>query len=152
MQFGLETIDQVRGEIEPLLRQHWEEIAMFKEEVELAPDWGRYIALERDRALAIYTVRNEGKLVGYAVFIIHYMLHYKHTLAAANDILWLAPEYRNAGVGGRFIAFCEEDLREREVDVVSLHIKKHFDFRPLVHPMGYQDAETIVVKLLKGEQ
>ena len=39
MDFALEALAQVKREAEPLLQQHYEEIALNKDKIKLNPDW-----------------------------------------------------------------------------------------------------------------
>lgn len=39
MDFALESLSKVRREIEPLLEEHWKEIALNKDKIKLNPDW-----------------------------------------------------------------------------------------------------------------
>lgn len=145
---GTEKMSTVRQEIEPLLRQHYEEIALHKDRIPLAPDWGRYEHLEATRSLPIYTARSDGKLVGYSVFLLSYHLHYRNTLVAANDILYLAPEQRRGTTGLRLIKHSEAELKKLGVERIMWHVKFAHDFRAILHRLGYEDEEAIVGKLI----
>jgi len=46
MNFALENLAKVRREIEPLLQEHWEEIALNKDTIKLNPDWREYARLD----------------------------------------------------------------------------------------------------------
>lgn len=147
--FATESIFLAREELESLIRQHYEEIALHKDAVPLDPDWELYSLMEQSGSLALYTARTEGRLVGYACFFVRPHIHYKTTTFANNDVLYLAPEVRNAGVGGAFIDHCERELRAKYGPLrVLWHVKTHFDFRPLLHRRGYADEETIVGKFI----
>jgi hypothetical protein len=42
MEFAIENLAKVRREIEPLLEQHWQEIALNKDIIKMNPDWEGY--------------------------------------------------------------------------------------------------------------
>lgn len=148
IRFDTENFAGVREEIAPLIEAHYEEVALHQDAVKLAPDWGRYRHAEQTRSLAVYTARDDDKLVGYSVFLLSYHLHYVHTLVAANDVLYLDPQYRKGSAGIKLIKHSEEDLRDRGVDRILWHVKCGHDFRAILHRLGYADEETIVGKLL----
>ena len=89
MDFALENLAKVRREIEPLLEEHWKEIALNKDKIKLNPDWRAYADLDSINALRIYTARKDGKLMGYFVIIVSKSLHYRDHLFANNDIIFL---------------------------------------------------------------
>ena len=88
MDFALENLAKVRREIEPLLEEHWKEIALNKDKIKLNPDWRAYADLDSINALRIYTARKDGKLMGYFVVIVSKSLHYRDHLFANNDIIF----------------------------------------------------------------
>lgn len=150
MEFATENFSSVFEEIKPLIARHYEEIALYREHVPLAPDWGRYRYMEQTKSLAVYTARDAGALVGYSVFLLSYHLHYVHTLVAANDILYLAPEHRRGTTGIKLIRHSENDLRRRGVKRIMWHVKCDHDFRAILHRLGYADEEVVVGKLVEG--
>jgi len=149
-----ETIDQVRGEILPLLDKHWEEIALNKDSIKLNPDWEAYYAIERVGNLGIYTCRKEdtNELVGYFVVIAHQHLHYKDHVFAENDIIYLHPELRNAGVGFKLIEFAENDLKELGVSALHINTKVHQPFDKLLEQMGYNNIERVYGKCFLNKE
>ena len=141
--------DKLINDIKPLIVRHYEEIALHKEYIPLDPDWGRYEKLATMNGLLIVTARDEDKLVGYSVFYISPMMHYKSTISASNDIIWLAPEYRKGMTGVRLIKESERALKELGITKILWHIKFIKDFRKILYRMGYIDEDAIVGKILK---
>ena len=109
MEFALENLAKVRREIEPLLEEHWKEIALNKDIIKLNPDWEGYARLDAINSLRIYTARKDDKLVGYFVVIVNKSLHYRDHLFANNDIIFRKLRY-NAGLQGSYYL----DLAERD--------------------------------------
>lgn len=147
MNFVRETLSAVKEEIQPLLEKHWKEIALYPD-ILLNPDWERYAGVEEHGALRIYTIRNDGTLVGYAVFFVLPSPHYKDSLQAGEDILFLDASLRGHFVGVRFMKFCEEELTKEGVQVVRHHTKAKFSFAPLLEHLGYELEDLVYAKRL----
>jgi GNAT superfamily N-acetyltransferase len=106
-----ENYAQMVPDLAPLLEAHWHELALFKDEIALAPDWEAYAKADELGNIRAYGVREDGQLIGYAVFqVLERHAHYAHRWAV-NDILWIAPEHRNLGVGSALCEGFEWDLR-----------------------------------------
>lgn len=129
-------------ELKPLLEKHYTEIAHYLD-IPLDPAFEQYIAMENVGALRVFTARLEGKLIGYSIFFVRPNLHYRSSLQAAQDILFIDPDHRKGSFGGRLIAFCDEELKREGVQVVYHHVKKAHNFGPLLERMGYQLVDLI---------
>lgn len=145
---AVERLRDVRGEIEPLLRRHYAEIALHKDRIPLAPDWGRYEVMEAAGGLLICTARLDRALIGYAVFFLQHHIHYLHTFVAMNDVLFLDEPHRRGRTGIRLMQFAEEQLRARRVDRVLWHVKRRHDWSAILGRMGYEEDEVIMGKML----
>src|SRR5271155_4130761 len=89
-----ETLAQVRASgFERLLRDHASEVSHFKD-LPLDVDWGRYEYWEQRGGLRPYIARAAGEVIGYAVFILDVNAHYKSSLQAIQDVLYLDPAWR----------------------------------------------------------
>jgi GNAT superfamily N-acetyltransferase len=119
----IEKLADVKDECGDLIEAHWREIAVWQD-IPLDPEWAAYENLEKIGMLAIYTVRTEeNKLVGYAVFIMRRHLHYKGHNWAANDIVFVHPDYRDGRIGRNLVRFWEQDLKARGIHVVHVNVK-----------------------------
>jgi hypothetical protein len=152
MFFQREKADPVLfSELKPLLEEHWEEIAHYKD-IPLEPDWDMYARLEDSGNMRVYTARiddggiDHGKLVGYAVFFIKNNIHYKSSKQASQDILFISKNRR--GLGGRFILWCDEQLKNDGVQAVYHHVKQAHNFGPLLERFGYQLVDLIYARRL----
>lgn len=148
--FATETVDEVRGDIEPLLELHYEELCQHKEAMELAPDWDRYYALEQANRLLAFTARDDGVLIGYAVFFVDVHIHYKGMLTAMNDVTFVHRDYRSKTRAGlNLIAYSEHELKKVCVKVkVIWHIKFKLDWSPILLRRGYTPEDFTVSKIL----
>ena len=123
LKIAVETLADVKEECVDLIATHWVEIAVWPD-IPLDPDWSGYENLEKAGMLVIYTVRNEtNQLVGYAVFFMRKHLHYKGHSWAANDIIWVHPDYRDGKIGTNLVQFWEQDLQARGIHVVHVNVK-----------------------------
>ena len=143
--YAREQISDVLGEIKPLLEEHWKEIAHYQD-IPLDPHWPGYYAAEDAGKLRIFTVREDGKLVGYAVFFVG-NLHYKSTKIATQDILFVLPEHRGL-TGARLIRYCDEYLQAEGAQAVFHHVKRAHNFGPLLERMGYEAIDVVYGKRL----
>lgn len=142
--------DELIDELKPLIKRHYDEIALNKEDVPLDPDWDQYKALGDAGRMLVVCVRNENsELIGYSVFFLAHHIHYKQTLVANNDVLYLAPEHRNSKVGLRLIKDSETACRARGVNKIIWHVKFAHDFRDILYRLGYADEDAIVGKILR---
>ncbi|MCG5241398.1 GNAT family N-acetyltransferase [Azospirillum doebereinerae] len=149
--FQTEALADVRDEAAPLLRRHWQEIALDRETVPLDPNWDAYAQIEAAGLMHITTARDEtGALVGYSAYFIAPNLHYQSLVVAETDIFWLAPEHRQGLAGARLIKAAEAALAARGVNKVVSKVKMHFDTGPLFERLGYRAIERIYAKRLEG--
>lgn len=144
-----EKLEDVRGEIEPLLVSHYKEIAMYQDKIELSPDWQKYQTLEDAGVLKIACVRDEGELVGYYICFVLPNPHYSNDLYAMNDIVLIKPQYRNAQVGLKLFQFVEEWMKEEGVSVMTVHMKTSLPFDKLCEGLGWDYAERLYTKCIK---
>ena len=149
IEFGVEKYHQVSEDIKELIKLHYEEIAVNKDVIPLDPDWDRYKQLDDNGLILTVTARDDGKLIGYAIFFVTSHLHYKSTYYANNDLLYLHPDYRKGLVGVRLITISEKYLKEKGVTKIMWHIKINKDFSRLLHHLGYVDEDIIVGKIIK---
>ena len=125
-------------EIATLLDAHKEELCLF-DNVKLNPKWEQYRRMADMGMLHVVFARDDGVLIGYVVnFIIDHM-HYDFKMAA-NDILYMKPDYRGHGI--RLIRFTEKCLKLRGVDIYTISIKPHVDFSPVLERFGYKHLES----------
>lgn len=146
IQFAKESIKDCYEESLPLLKEHWEEIAHFKD-IPLEPDLENYLLAENNGMVRVFTARDEEKkLVGYAVYFVRKNMHYKSSLQAVQDILFITKSKR--GMGGRFILWCDEQLKNEGVQATYHHVKQAHNFGPLLERFGYQMVDLIYSRRL----
>ena len=157
MEFAREDLTpDFQEEIGPLIAAHWREIAHYQD-IPLEPDWPAYFAAQASGALRVFTLRDAeappgASLAGYGVYFVRNNIHYRSSLQAVQDILFLKPTYRGRLVGLRFIKWCDAQLASEGVQAVYQHVKAEHDFGPLLARVGYELVDLIYARRLdKGD-
>jgi len=144
--FARETLTtELVDELLPLLRAHYLEIAHYQD-IELDPDWDAYAVVQQNNALRVFTARQDGKLVGYCAFFLRKNMHYRKSLQAVNDVIFISKDRR--GFGSAFIDWCDEQLKAEGVQVVYHHIKFAHDWSPLLERKGNVQQDKIMSRRL----
>ena len=155
IQIAEEAPTQCMDDIGPLLKRHWDEVALHKKERPLSPNFDEYKRLALGGRLVVVTARDtefQNALVGYSVFFIHNHIHYSTCKVASNDVLFVDKDYRSRpGVSIRLIRTCETVLANRGVDYVTWHIKPRQDWSQVLERMGYELEEKIMGRILSRE-
>lgn len=114
---------------------------------DFSPSKERYLSLENVHMTSLFTAREEGKLVGYALFITCAHLQYSNTIWAQQDVMWMHPEHR--GIASvNFIQYVDQTLKSDNVDVVLRHVNVMRDYSRTLERMGYKPVETSYIKEL----
>lgn len=145
MKFQQEKIADIYLEALPLLEEHWHEIAHYQDIV-LDPDWKSYFSLEEAGAIKCYTVRDKDHLIGYACYFVRTNMHYRNSLQAVQDVLFIKKEKR--GQGREFIAWCDEQLKSEGIEVVYQHVKAAHNWGAMLEKMDYELVDLIYAKRL----
>lgn len=166
VRFACEPLtESLWNEALPLLHKHWEEIAHYSD-IPLDPDRPVYEASQDAGILRVFTARDDSTddasyvsdatftrrvkpLLGYAIFFVRPSPHYKGSVQAAQDVLYLDKSVRG-GTGYKFIAWCDDQLRAEGVQAVYHHVKAAHDFGKLLERQGYELVDKIFAKRLDG--
>lgn len=148
IEYKVEKLEECLEEIKPLLLDHYKEVAMYQDKIELAPDYDKYFSMEELGMLHIVTARDDGLLIGYfASFLINH-IHYSNNVYAVNDILFIDKKYRNSKTGLGLFKFAESSLKEAGVSVMTVHMKTAIPFDSLCEGLGYDYAERNYTKYI----
>lgn len=146
--FSTETLTQFLPDAAPLLQKHWDEIAQWRD-IPLAPDEEQYRVHDEAGKLRIYTARVDGRLVGYCVFFLGFNIHYKSSLQATQDVLFVDPECRQSRIGLQLIHHAENELRAEGVQAVYQHVKaNHLTLAVILERHDYELIDLIYGKRL----
>lgn len=146
--YGKEKLAECYAEGVELLHLHWQEIAPYQDLLTLNPDMDIYRTAEEKGTLHIITARDNGKLVGYIILMVHRHLHYKHVLIATDDIHFLHPDYRQGGAGVRLFMSAEKEMRKLGVKILVMRTKANHDHGVLFERLGYSALDRTFSKRL----
>jgi len=140
--FTREEIAALWPELLPLAVDHWRELHpdgpaanINSSLLEQADAAGNY---------RVFTVRRstDEALVGYAAFWIARHAHCADRVEAAQDALYIVPEYRRARLARYLIDHSDRALACLGVDAVTQRSPVRGDFGPVLLAMGYEPIET----------
>ena len=149
IKFAHESLFNVKEEMQPLLEEHWELVALNKDVIKLNPDWEKYLDYYNQGLLHIFTARKKDKLIGYCVLVISQSLHYKDHLFANNDVVFVLPECRQDATGYKLIKYAEEYCKDHNVSLLNINTKVHVPFDSLMESMDYTLIERIYSKCFR---
>lgn len=136
------------SELTPLMEAHCREIGPFPELV-FNPHKKAYQRMQDHGALAVFTARQAGALVGYCAFFISPSLHYFPAIFAQADVLYVQLEHRTGFVGLGLMQHAHAELIRRwNVAKVFFGSKAARDksIAPLLERMGYALVDHVHVK------
>lgn len=137
-----ERIDQIQTELETLLTDHWDELAVNKDQRPLNVDWDKYKTLQDEDVCKVVTVRKDGTLVGYACFMIVTNLHYKNWKVATCDVYYVTPSERKSGLGLEFFKVLIKYFDKLGVNSICVHDKIKKPHTKLFEALGFTAIET----------
>ncbi len=140
----------LQEEIFPLLVRHKEEIAHYPD-IELDPDWDWYRVADATGSLRCYTARIDGQLVGYFICFVQPNRHYKKSLQANQDVLFVVPEHRGSLVGYGLIRHAYRELKREGVQVVYQRSKAKRNEGRLFERMGHELIDQVYAIRLDKE-
>ena len=125
---------------------HWEELALNKDKVPLAPQYDIYEAHDDAGRLLLVTLREAGRLVGYFIGFIAPGLHYKTCLTLTMDIFWTHPDVRGGFAGVKLFRAVEKDAKRRGVHRMFYGSKMHKDASRLFEYLKMEPVEIYYTK------
>ena len=138
----VETFSIWEQEANELILQHYEELVTQKEVMQLKLNLKAYNQLYDKDILEIHTVRDDGKMIGYSMWIINSPIQFSDTLVANSNALFLRSDYRKGILGMKFIKWSIEEIKKRKPSRIFLHVKPFMDFSPILERIGASLFET----------
>jgi L-amino acid N-acyltransferase YncA len=139
------------GELMELYPAHWEELALNKDKVPLAPMYEVYDAKDAAGEIMLVTLRSAGKLAGYFIGFVGPALHYRTCLTLTLDIFRVLPEYRDGTAGLKLFKAVKSEAQRRGVQRMFVGSKVHQDASILFQRLGFEPVETFYSCWLGGE-
>ena len=135
---------KLKPEANDLILKNWEDTGL--EDLELDPDWSSYDVLYQAGCFGVYTARENNVLVGYLGVLARNHLHYKGSVFASNDVLFLDKDYRKGLAGYFLIKYSLEDLKKKGVDVFLFNSTVEKPYDPILKKLGFKHHENIYIK------
>jgi GNAT superfamily N-acetyltransferase len=137
------------SELAPLFEEHWTEVTI-DNSIPLDPDYEKLYTLQNMGLLHSLIVRtDEGELVGYMITFLTPHVHYKETMYAQNDAIFIHPSHRKGGLAYKMLKVFEECMTNKGADVLHMHVKVYLDFGSLLDRLGYTHEENIYRKKVR---
>lgn len=148
--YSKECLCDVINEVQPLLELHYEELCRYKDRIKLDPDWKSYADAEHAGRFHIFTARDGEQLVGYSAFFLGPHIHYRKTIVAQNDVLYLHPEHRNGITGIKLIKMSHTGMKELGAHKIVWHCKHSNELKQILLRLypEYRDEESMVGGML----
>ena len=153
--FAWGTLSEALNEgFEDLAAQHWDEVAADKDAIPLDPDYDAYRMMEKKGLFRSILARKDGHLIGYNAFFTAPSPHYRTTMHAVNDVIFVDKDHR--GVGGLLIRDAERRLLGLAPMVkIMYHAKTQVivgkgTVGDLLAHMGYTHVEDVYSKIVRA--
>lgn len=143
-----ENLKDCIEEMKPLLAEHYKEVAVYQDKIEFNPDYERYLDMNVLGFVRVFTIRDEGKLVGYSLYLLNPNIHYKDHLYAVNDVIYVDPEYRGSTAAYRLMKLSEKTLKAAGVSVMTIHMKTYLPFERLCQAFDMDKVEYLYMKYI----
>jgi len=109
------------------------------------PDYDGYKRLEKAKALFVMGAYYDSILVGYSIFGILPMPHYRHVKAAQNFVIYIDKEHRGL-IAKDLIKECEKTAKDYGAKRINWHVKFKKDWSTVLLRKGYEKEEMILTK------
>lgn len=140
MIFASEPLEKCWAEIyekpHGLAYRHWCETQGYRHDQGYAPSFERYNQYEKAGWFIQFTVRDDGKLVGYGGAYVVPSMH-SQQLISTEDTWYLAPEYRKGWGAIRFYRFMEDVCKRHGAVEATLTLPAEKNLDALVERLGY---------------
>ena len=108
-----------------------------------------YVQLEDQKKAALYTMRHDGKLTGYQVFLFYAHPDYHNEWSAVQRTLYVTPEHRGIAVA-HFMEFAHSELdREGVIHTFRQEREGGPKYSGLLERQGFTLAERVYVRTVK---
>lgn len=139
--FCVEEWASVWPEMSPLWRNHYEEIALDRDKIQLAPHLEVYHAMASVGGVHVVVARSQGRIIGYHISFVRPHLHYRYSLTAHTDVFWIDPMFRKGMTGIKLFKEAEKTLKARGVQKIFTACKLGLDLGPIFERLGFKEIE-----------
>ena len=142
IEYQLARVKDVMEIALPMLADHHKEVEATDDVLPLEPDTDRYLQLDMQGLIQVLCAWDDGKLVGYCVDMLVPHIHYRGKTFAVNDFFYVAPEYRDKGVGAEMLRVVGEVLKQRGVYRHCISTKVSSPHEQLFTSLEYNSDEV----------
>jgi GNAT superfamily N-acetyltransferase len=148
--YACETVAEVLDEILPLVYRHNEEISYdITSGDPLDIDVDLYSRLHEHGLLKVFTAREDGQLIGYALFHLAFSMQRKYLKQAHEGGFYVRPEFRRGHVAIKFIAYIARELAKEDCHMVLYSSPAaNPKFGELLHLLGYSKVDEVYARRL----
>lgn len=148
IRFSRESMDNYIRDARDLWDSHAQEI--YGPAIDIKPDLDRYRLSEEMDFLRIFTARECGYLIGYAIFNLNSFKHNKENIHAYQDAFFIHPKCR--GFGAEFLKWCEFELSKDNVSVIFQYVSVRCDYSSMLLRSGYELSEYVYTKRIDASR
>ena len=144
-----ESFSQFIADGKELFAIHNQEVVTQVDGIPLDVNYKAYFKLEEMEKLEVHTVRDDGKLIGYSLWMLYYHIHYKSSLTATSTLIYIIPEYRKGLLGYKLIKWSIDKIKKRGVQRLIIGVKPDHDFGKLLERLGatlFEKTYSIVLE------
>ena len=138
VKFQRETIGDCIAESIALAKMHHGEINGALRKHSFDPNFDMYLGAERVGLLRLFTMRNDGELVGYSIFTVLRHLYYD-ALFAKEEYLFVHPGFRGFSAG-KFFLWTEQQVIDEGAEIIGREVSG-VDYSRSLKKLGYVEAE-----------
>lgn len=149
MDFQQERFSKFFDEAIDLFRSHHEEVGDYfsnDDDILFDPNVEAFIKLDQSGMLRVYTIRDDGELIGYCIHHVYKHLHYRNSLQSVQDALFIAKKHR--GIGREFISWVDDQLKSEGIDAVYQYVSVNHDYSRTLIGLGYRKIEETFLRRL----
>jgi hypothetical protein len=143
-------MEDIRQEVRPLHKAHWDETEEHRHNLEFNPDYATFIRYEQAGRYVLFTLRIDDKLMGNCAMYLDMSAH-TQTLIATEDTLYLLPEARRGKRAIHFVRYIEDSLMQLGVKEISVSVKTVNKAERFFRMLGYKHVENGLAKILEAE-
>lgn len=141
--FQLESWSDYFRDCQDLWVEHYNEIALDKERMEMRPDIEAYQRLEATGQLQILTARDSGIMVGYLLTVIRPHMHYAGVLCGFEDSYFLSKDHRRGMVGVKLIREGIKQMKFAGVKKCFFMTKAFLDMGRIFERLGFSKSDIV---------
>lgn len=142
--FDLESATQVIEESYELWQEHHDELVGHN--VKFLPDLQKYRNVEKAGLLRVFTIRLDGKLLGYSVYMVAHHHHRIQVIQAENTLFFITKNHRLGWLASKFIKYCEQHLFNHGIHQITMRTKVQASFGVLLKRLKYKEEEVVYIK------